>query len=361
MDNQLPSKNSIPSNFTFSGNVRTYYVAAEQIAWNYAPDGWDNWLGVPLKQSPRAYAAGYLNATGSIGGDGGTTWQKAVYRGYTDETFSTPSERADTEGINGPILRAEVDDMIQILFVNNLPNHYASMHAMGLYYGKQYEGSLYPNTTTGESPPVQEQDAVPPGGCAVYKWIVSDSQAPSPGQSSRLWSYHSYVNMPADISAGLVGPVIVYDKGQMADTMASNREFVLNYISMFEAQSFLAGTNAAQYGNLTHLPGVNYLPGGPAPVGNETFWQPQLTNMPSVSLGFRQAPVFHTLNGLVFANGAPYKMCRNDPTLWYVCRLPHRTTHTNMDIGTLWAGVKHHTSSTCTVTTSSISTNGRRP
>jgi len=40
MDDQLPPLNSIPSNFEFSGNVRTYYVAAEQIEWNYAPSGW---------------------------------------------------------------------------------------------------------------------------------------------------------------------------------------------------------------------------------------------------------------------------------------------------------------------------------
>ena len=40
MDGQLPGKDSLPSNFQFSGNVRTYYVAAEEIAWNYAPSGW---------------------------------------------------------------------------------------------------------------------------------------------------------------------------------------------------------------------------------------------------------------------------------------------------------------------------------
>lgn len=36
----LPSTNSIPTNFNYSGNVRTYYVRAEQVTWNYAPSGW---------------------------------------------------------------------------------------------------------------------------------------------------------------------------------------------------------------------------------------------------------------------------------------------------------------------------------
>lgn len=43
MDGQLPS--SVPIDFHFSGNVRRYYVAAEEVEWDYAPTGWDNWLG----------------------------------------------------------------------------------------------------------------------------------------------------------------------------------------------------------------------------------------------------------------------------------------------------------------------------
>ncbi|KAH0098886.1 Cupredoxin, partial [Aureobasidium melanogenum] len=52
VDWKLPGKSSVPTNFNFSGNVRTYYVAAEEVAWNYAPSGWDNWLGVPIQNSP---------------------------------------------------------------------------------------------------------------------------------------------------------------------------------------------------------------------------------------------------------------------------------------------------------------------
>lgn len=44
MDGQLPS--NVPTDFHFSGNVRRYYVAAEEVEWDYAPTGWDNWLGV---------------------------------------------------------------------------------------------------------------------------------------------------------------------------------------------------------------------------------------------------------------------------------------------------------------------------
>ncbi|CAD0105981.1 unnamed protein product [Aureobasidium uvarum] len=317
MDSQLPGKSSVPTDFKFSGNVRTYYVTAEEVAWNYAPSGWDNWLGVPVQNSPHAAAAGYLNLTGSIGASWGMEFQKAVYKGYTDNSFTNQTEQPAHNGINGPILRGEVGDMIQIMFVNNLSNHYASMHSMGLYYGKQYEGSLYPNTTDGGSPNVQEQDAVPPGGCAVYKWIISDSQAPAPGQSSRLWSYHSFVNMPADLSAGLSGPLIVYNSGEMNSTMSAHREFVVTTNTHYEARSFMAGTNAKNAGvDTSSLRATNQLV--QPYIGNESFWVPQLTNFPAIQLSDAQGPNFYTMNGYVFGNGAPYEMCRNDPVIWYV-------------------------------------------
>jgi len=48
MDGRLPTV--IPSDFHFSGNVRRYYIAAEEVEWDYAPTGWDNWLGVRAEQ-----------------------------------------------------------------------------------------------------------------------------------------------------------------------------------------------------------------------------------------------------------------------------------------------------------------------
>lgn len=279
----------------------------------------DNWLGVPVSQSPHAAGAGFLNVTGSIGADGGLTWQKAIYKGYTDSSFTTPTEQPATNGINGPIIRAEVGDMIQIHFINKLSQNYASMHSMGLAYSKSYEGALYPNTTTGQSPSVQEQDAVPPGGCAVYKWLVGDAQAPGDGQNSRLWSYHSFINMPADVNAGLSGPLIVYSSGQMSNVMSSNREFVVTLNSHYEAKSFLAGVNAKQAGlDTASLTQTNALVGGRPHAGNESFWVPQLTNFPGVVLSDAQAPPFFSINGYVLGNGAPYEMCTGDSVKWLV-------------------------------------------
>jgi hypothetical protein len=54
------------------------------------------------------------------------------------------------------------------MFVNKMDHFYASMHSMGLFYSKESEGSVYYNGTWS----VAEGDAVPPGGCFVYKWFA---------------------------------------------------------------------------------------------------------------------------------------------------------------------------------------------
>jgi hypothetical protein len=71
------------SDFYVSGQIRRYYVAAEQVTWNYVSSGYDNWFSVPIEVFPRAKAAGYT-AEGFLG----TQRQKVMYRGYTDVTFT---------------------------------------------------------------------------------------------------------------------------------------------------------------------------------------------------------------------------------------------------------------------------------
>lgn len=57
---------------------------------------------------------------------------------------------------------------LKIMFVNKMDHFFSSMHSMGLYYTKESKGSVYYNGT--ES--VTIGNAVPPGGCFVYKWYV---------------------------------------------------------------------------------------------------------------------------------------------------------------------------------------------
>ena len=306
MNNALPSPT--PSDFHFSGTVRRYYVAAEEITWDYAPTAWDNWMGVPFNVSPRALMAGYVEA--------GTKWQKALYRGYTDATFSTRLPQPPWQGVQGPTLRSEVGDMIEILFVNRLSSNYASMHSMGLAYTKENEGSVYPNNTIpGQESPFAPGDAVPPGGCVVYKWMVNEGSTPPAGQPSITRGYHAYVALEQDLDAGLIGPQIVYQRGMMNATMATYREFPLLYMAFDESMSFMSAINAgrsvggeAQSAVPDDLDGRKY--------GNYSIWHPQLVNL--MSSGRISAPTFYSLNGYVFANNPWFEMCKDDKVIWYL-------------------------------------------
>jgi manganese oxidase len=315
MDDTLPPFQ--PADFEFSGNIRRYYIAAEQVLWDYVPSGWDNFEGVPLKDSYRAAAAG-ITAEGSLG----TKWQKALYRGYTDATFTTPLPQPAWNGANGPTLRGEVGDMIEILFVNKLPKVYATMHSMGLAYNKDNEGSLYPNNTApGQDGIVAPGDAVAPGDCAVYKWLVNNGSAPTQGAVSHMWAYHSYIAMDQDMFGGLIGSTIVYAAGKMNETMESYREFVLVYMQYDESNSIMSAVNKKYLtGNDQIVPTTTTpTPTTPESYGNSSIWEPQIVNfMSTAQLNSTQAPTFSALNGLIFANNAPFEVCANDPTIWYV-------------------------------------------
>ena len=101
------------------------------------------------------------------------------------------------------------------LFINNLNAHYSSIHSMGLSYNKDNEGSLYPNNTSaGAESGSQNVDfyatpnttqsvgnAVPPGGCYTYKWVVSNASMPTGTAVSKFWAYHPYVVSHSSLAA----------------------------------------------------------------------------------------------------------------------------------------------------------------
>ena len=66
--------------------------------------------------------------------------KKAIYREYTDATFSTLKKRSPEDaylGFMGPILRGAVGDTIKIVFKNN-GSHPYSMHPHGVLYRERF-------------------------------------------------------------------------------------------------------------------------------------------------------------------------------------------------------------------------------
>ena len=238
-----------------TGETRIYYLAADEVVWNYAPAGnvllelqccGDDsaWLKRGKDQKPPVF-------------------KKAVFREYTDETFTQLKPRAaawEHAGILGPVIRAEVGDRIEVTVKNNV-SFPVSLHAHGVHYLKPYEGAGYPDGTSGSD---KDDDAIAPGDTYTYRWQVPVRSGPGPEDpSSVVWLYHSHVNSPADTNTGLVGALIVTRHGAARPDGSPkdvDREFVTLFMNFNEAESRFAPRNAAllaSTGNLNRFHSIN--------------------------------------------------------------------------------------------------------
>jgi hephaestin len=185
-----------------AGTARTYYIAADPVVWNYAPEGHNLITGAPFDDVAAVFTATGPNRIGS-------TYRKSLYQEYTDASFTTPGPRAAAWqhlGFLGPVIHAAVGDTVRIVFRNNLDRD-ASIHMHGLRYDKASEGAPYDDGTT---PAERADDTVPPGATYGYTYTVPERAGPGPmDPSSVMWMYHSHVDEVGDTNSGLMGPVIV--------------------------------------------------------------------------------------------------------------------------------------------------------
>lgn len=224
---------------THQGQTRTYYIAADEVQWNYAPSGRDQAMGMPFDAIARGFTETSANHIGRI-------YKKAIYREYTDATFTKlkprPTQAAHL-GILGPILRAEVGDTIKVVFKNNA-THPFSMHPHGVFYQKDSEGADYNDHTGG----VEKSDGcVAPGATHTYTWNVPERAGPGPTDpSSIFWLYHSHCDELRDVASGLFGGIVITRRG-MARTdgtpMDVDKEFVTLFITINENESWYLDDN----------------------------------------------------------------------------------------------------------------------
>jgi FtsP/CotA-like multicopper oxidase with cupredoxin domain len=216
--------------------TRHYYIAAEDVTWNYAPSGMDLLTGAAVRQ-PWSLKL---------------QWPKSRFIEYTDETFTTPKPQPDWLGILGPVIRAEVGDEIVVEFLNR--GHVAhDMHPHGLRYNKDNEGSFYI--------PFGRGDRVAPGRRFTYHWFANATSGPGPGQpSSIVWWYHAHVDAALEINSGLLGPIIVTAKGKAnpdGSPKDVDREFVASFMIFDQMAGKPAGLfysiNGLIFGNLPGL------------------------------------------------------------------------------------------------------------
>jgi len=233
------------------GRTVIYYIAAEEVDWDYAPAGMNQITGKPF-DGPFETLMMTRGPTQI-----GRVYRKAIYREYTDSTFTTPKQRPpewEHLGILGPLLRASVGDTIRVVF-RNQASHPFSMHPHGVIYTKDSEGAPYQDGTSGAD---KADDAVPPGGSHVYLWPVPERAGPAPGEgSSVLWMYHSHRLEEGDLNAGLVGPMVVTARGRARPDGTPDdvdREVVVAFYEVDENLSPYYGHNVETYADPAKVP-----------------------------------------------------------------------------------------------------------
>ncbi len=218
------------------GEVRKYYLAAEDVTWDFAPSGQDLLTGGALPLPWR----------------GRTRWPKTRFIEYTDSTFSVKKPQPDWLGILGPVIRGEVGDEFVVEFLNRSHRTH-NIHPHGLRYDKANEGGHYL--------PMGAGGLVGPGRRFTYHWFADQGSGPGPNQlSSAVWWYHPHVDEETETSAGLLGPIIITTKGKARPDGTPkdvDREFVASFMIFDEQAGKTDGLfydiNGYIFGNLPGL------------------------------------------------------------------------------------------------------------
>lgn len=291
--------------------LREYWIAAEEILWDYAPSFPINRMtGQPFNEDQLVFVGDGPDRIGRI-------YRKAVFRSYTPNfgrVIDGPNEVLDPQtgemriirkagtpsehlGILGPIIRAEVGDRVNIHF-RNQTRFNLSLHPHGFFYSKDNEGTPYEDGTTFKD---KGDDAVPPGQSYTYTWLVPDRAGPGPNDpNSIVWPYHSHANEVADTNAGLVGAIVVHKRGTLESfsglPLGIDREFINLFTVFDENSSLYIDANIEEF--------------------VEESVDPTLREKSDED--FVESNLMHGINGLLYADLKGMTIAQGEQVRWYL-------------------------------------------
>jgi hephaestin len=271
---------------SYVGRTRTYFIAADDVVWDYAPTGINQITGEPFDEVANVFVE---NGPDRIG----RRYIKALYREYTDASFTRRRPAQANLGTLGPMIRAVVGDTIVVHFKNNA-QFPASIHPHGVFYDKANEGAPY-NDGTGNA--AKRDDAVPPGGTYTYRWAVPERAGPGPADgTSVFWMYHSHTDEVADTYTGLMGPMVITAAGKArsdGSPVDVDRELATMFLVFDENQSHYLQQN------------IDTFAGDPGSVDPEDE-------------GFIESNLMHSINGYVYGNLPGLTMRKGERVRWYL-------------------------------------------
>ncbi|CAG5873623.1 unnamed protein product [Menidia menidia] len=269
---------------------RNYYVGIVEDFWDYAPSGKNllNGKSIESDEHARVFLESGPHRIGRV-------YKKAMFREFTDASYSSQVPRPKWLGFLGPILRAEVDDVI-VVHLKNFASRNFTMHPHGLFYEKNAEGAFYPD---GTSNALKQDDSVPPGGSYTYRWEVKPEFAPTDDDSNCLtWIYHSHLETPKDIASGLIGPLLTCKKGtlkQMNGILVRtdvDKDVFLLFNVVDENLSWYLNENIQRVSD---------------PDGVDTE-----------DPDFEESNLMHSINGFTYGNLPGIQMCQHSTVSWHL-------------------------------------------
>uniref|UniRef100_A0A671M8H3 ferroxidase n=1 Tax=Sinocyclocheilus anshuiensis TaxID=1608454 RepID=A0A671M8H3_9TELE len=270
---------------------RSYYIAIREEDWNYAPSARNLINNRSIEQDEHAsvFLSSGKTRIGSV-------YKKALYRRYTDGSYSEEIAKPAWLGFLGPILRAEVGDVIEVHMKNFATRPY-SLHPHGVFYEKNSEGALYPDGTTGRD---KRDDAVAPGESYTYTWQVKPEYAPTEADASCLtWIYHSHGDAPKDIASGLIGALLTCKQGKQSfpNIFFFSLDVILMFSVVDENLSWYLEENIEKFCS-----------------------DPDETkqHMEYVDEEFRESNLMHSINGYVYGNLPALKVCVGRTVSWHL-------------------------------------------
>ena len=278
---------------------RTYFIAADEVVWDFAPSYPNNPItGEPFTKEESVFLR---HAKDRIG----RKYLKAVYREYTDASFTTlkprgPAEQSGNHGPNHPRRGGRYDHR-RILQQHPLSGR--NSPAWGAY-AKASEGAHYMTATRGhEHDPGATPETgahVKPKGHYTYHWDVPERAGPGPSDpSSVVWLYHAHDHEGVDIYAGLVGAIVVTRSGGAKPDgipKGVDREFVTLFMIFDE--------NAIPYLDAN----IQRFAGAPRAVSKKDG-------------EFKESNKKHAINGLLYGNLDGLAMRRGERVRWYLIGL----------------------------------------
>ncbi|XP_006149780.1 ceruloplasmin [Tupaia chinensis] len=245
---------------------KTFYIAAEEIVWDFVPSrNWQKELSHLQRENASNLYLEYL----------GTKYKKVVYRQYDDSTFTNQTKRNESDkhlDILGPLIFANPGQILKIVFKNNASRPY-SIHAHGV---KTDSSTVVPT---------------PPGEIQTYTWKIPERTGPTSNDFECIpWLYYSTVNVIKDTNSGLVGPLIVCRENVNVNQIVHR---VLLFMIFDENRSWYFEDNIATYS----------LEPNKVDRDDETF---QLSNQ------------MHAINGRMFGTNQGLTAHVGDEVNWYL-------------------------------------------